>query len=1061
MSRCTACECHQTSKQVVFGTGNVKAKIVSVGEAPGPDEDEDGNPFIGRAGALYDKLLSEANIPRAKIWTDNTVKCFPGRNNKGGIQKPSPEAIDICTGKWLYKQLAIIKPRVILAWGLTAANALLVGNLLPMKDLVGQEIEVTLGSQKYIVVPLYHPSYFLRNSDDHISYGKVLTALQKAAVLAGFSSSGTFVDQVKTEHHQEDKSVITALEAKSGVFEVNPWRPDREYTQAWTDREEIWLIHKEPKSGKKKAEVIKDFEWYFYLRTHDALNKLPQKFWAKWLKDGLVHRLRTDPVNPAWTQVFADRHVVRTTALREHLLESYLTLWDDKTIKKYKEDMRLRDFLDEIESYGVQHYEADLTPTRRFMTDYDIKIQSAYDEMYMDIETDDTLPLGDRNTLGDRRILSIAWETLWADKGKDTKGFLLLKDENDKSERILLEEFAHEMDKIDIMYAWNGNNFDFPIVRHRMRRYKIQAPWEVIHTIDLLRTWIRYFQRGATVNTSYSLQNIAMHVLKQGKIDWKLRAKEMGLKIHTFLELYRQAPALLEEYNRDDCHKLVELERFTGFAKIDQVFSRIGNCFARDYHITTKIDSLLLKRGKQVGTHFRTKKIRIMMEGGKAAYKKSMYADGEVYEGAYVLDPEIGIHEDVAAVDFKGLYPSVMVAWNISPETYITDEQAKEMDPRDYTTCPTGTKFRVDRKGFVPEIFADTGNKRKVYQDLQKKEEVGSDLFLLYYRLAYSFKRLGLSFYGDMGNVESRYFHPKVAEAVTLSGQYVLKAAVEFAEREGVHPLYGDTDSMYIKIPRSKGEDFVKRFNSYFKKHLREKFDIPDERFIIELEYENYFSRMFFVRKKRYAGLMTMYKGADASFTEVKGLEMMRSDGIEYARVMQKTVIEMIVRESRGPLKILDFLLTQRDKVLGSELSLDEITITKAITKPLDQYKAKSVHLKIAEEFRQNKGEFYVGMKIPYVVTSGIKGKLEAVHVDNFTGEYDHQYYWSKLIYPATFRMLVACYPGVQWEQLFVGLTDSQVEKLRHKENEEREDSEDNGGDRAVENHGREDDNAA
>jgi len=1032
MSRCTACECSKTSKQVVFGTGNPKAKIVSVGEGPGPDEDKVGEPFIGRAGSIYDKLLGEAAIPREKIWTDNTVKCFPGRDEKGSIKKPSPESIKICTEKWLFRQLEIIKPRVILAWGLTACNALL-GTTQSMKELVGKEIDTKWG----IVIPLYHPSYFLRNSDDHVSYGKVLTALQKAAVLAGFSSSGTFVDQVKTEHHQEDKRVIAALESKSGVFTVNPWRDDREYTQAWTDGTAICLIHKDTKTGKKKAEVIKDFEWYFYLRTDDVLNKLSQKFWRYWIRDGLVHRFRADPVNPAWTQVFTERHVVRTTALKEHLLESYLTLWDDETIKKYKEDQRLRDFLDEIESYGVQHYEADLTPTRRFMTDYDIKIQSAYDEMYMDIETDDTLPLGDRKTLGDRRILSIAWETLWADKSKPTTGFLLLKKETDRAERELLEEFAYEMNRSsDIMYAWNGNNFDFPIMRHRMRRYKIQAPWEVIHTIDLLRTWIRYFQRGATVNTSYSLQNIAMHILKQGKIDWKLKAKERGLKIHSFLELYRQAPDILEEYNRDDCHKMVELEKFTGFAKIDQVFSRIGNCFARDYHITTKIDSLLLKRGKQAGVHFKTKKIRIMMEGGKAAYKKSMYADGEVYEGAYVLNPEIGIHENVAAVDFKGLYPSVMVAWNISPETFITDEQAKRMDSRDYTTCPTGTKFRTDRKGFVPEIFADTGEKRKVYQDLQKKEEVGSDLFLLYYRLAYSFKRLGLSFYGDMGNVESRYFHPKVAEAVTLSGQYVLKAAVEFAEKEGVHPLYGDTDSMYIKIPQNKGEDFVKRFNDWFKKHLREKFDVPASRFIIELEYENYFKRMFFVRKKRYAGLMTMYKGANASFTEVKGLEMMRSDGIAYARTMQKTVIEMIVREGRGPKQILNFLIEQRDKVLGSELSLDDITITKAITKPLDQYKVRTVHLKIAEEYRKNRGEFFVGMKIPYVVTSGTKGKLEAVHTDDFDGTYDHQYYWSKLIYPPTFRILVACYPGVQWEQLFVGMTDKQIERLRHKDQE-------------------------
>jgi len=230
--------------------------------------------------------------------------------------------------------------------------------------------------------------------------------------------------------------------------------------------------------------------------------------------------------------------------------------------------------------------------------------------------------------------------------------------------------------------------------------------------------------------------------------------------------------------------------------------------------------------------------------------------------------------------------------------------------------------------------------------------------------------------------------------------------------------LVHNTDSMYVQLPADQGAGFVARCNAYLRTHLHEKFGVTDERFTVELEYENYFTRMFFVRKKRYAGLMTMYKGKDASFTEIKGFECMRSDGIEYARQMQRTVIEMIIRERRPPRDLIDFLMDEREKVLQQTLKLEDITITKAVTKPLDQYKSRGVHVQIAQAFRDRGGEYYTGMKIPYVIL-GTKPTLQAIHADDYTGEYDHVYYWDKMIFPPSYRILTACYPYVSWELLF------------------------------------------
>ena len=793
-TRCSECLCAKTSKNVVFGTGNEEAAIFSIGEAPGPDEDAQGLPFIGRAGKVYDKFLLEAKLERKDIWTDNTVKCFPGYDKEKHIQKPSPDAIITCSKLWLFPTLEAIKPRAILTWGSTA-TANMLGKSVAIGKVIGQEFETQYG----IVIPLYHPAYFLRNPADYTAWRKNVDGIVRAKQLVGLSDIGSYTEQKKVEHHQDDKAVISTLTANSGVFEDHPWNKERIYFTAWTDKRDIVLVYKD-EQGKLQEERIKDFKWYFYLKTEDVIN-LGDTFWESFLADDTVFGFEIDPINNKWTMVYADRQIIRSRALREHLLEGGTSIWHDRQIEKYEADQRLRALYDALDAKGIIHYEGDLPPLRRFMTDYDINISTAYNELYVDIETDDTLPLGNRDTLSQRRILSIAYELHFSDKTKEPEvAQMLLKAETDAAEKKLLEDFIKVMAKADILYAWNGNGFDFPILRDRMWMHNLRCRWDYIQVIDLLRTWFRYFTRGAAINTSYSLQNIARHVLKQDKIDWREKALEQGKKITRMLQLYRQAPDILLEYNADDVHKMVELEKFMGFAKIDQLFCRIGNCFPRDYHISTKIDALLLKRGKYAGVHFKSWRGVIMgadsgrrRDAGSNKLKKSEKSKNESYTGGYVLVPERGLHTNVAALDFKALYPSVMVAFNISPEIHVPPEEIPNHDPKDLITCPSGTTFLREPAGFIPTIFKHTGERRKIYQKLQGEQEVGSDLFLLYYRLAYSFKRLGLSFYGEMGNAASRYYNTRVAEAVTKSGQYLLRKSIELAAEKGWKPLYGDS----------------------------------------------------------------------------------------------------------------------------------------------------------------------------------------------------------------------------------------------------------------------------
>ncbi len=152
---CTKCGLGATRIQTVFSRGNPEAQLCFVGEAPGADEDEQGAPFVGRAGQLLDKMIVAMGLDPAKdVYVCNIIKCRPPGN-----RKPEPAEIEACI-PYLHEQLAAIKPKAIVALGNTAVGALL-GTKLGITKVRGQW-KLYRGSIP--VMPTYHPSYLLRPS---------------------------------------------------------------------------------------------------------------------------------------------------------------------------------------------------------------------------------------------------------------------------------------------------------------------------------------------------------------------------------------------------------------------------------------------------------------------------------------------------------------------------------------------------------------------------------------------------------------------------------------------------------------------------------------------------------------------------------------------------------------------------------------------------------------------------------------------------------------------------------------------------------------------------------
>ena len=183
-TRCTRCPLYRNATQVVFGKGVPRAHLMLVGEQPGDREDQVGLPFVGPAGQVLDKALSEAGIDRAQIYVTNAVKHFKSvpRGKRRIHQKPNRYEIERCRW-WLDKELEIVRPRLIVALGATAASAL-TGKTLTISKVRGRKISLREGLDGLVTV---HPSYILRLRDEAKpqAYRGLVADLQLAATILG------------------------------------------------------------------------------------------------------------------------------------------------------------------------------------------------------------------------------------------------------------------------------------------------------------------------------------------------------------------------------------------------------------------------------------------------------------------------------------------------------------------------------------------------------------------------------------------------------------------------------------------------------------------------------------------------------------------------------------------------------------------------------------------------------------------------------------------------------------------------------------------------------------
>ena len=171
LGECTRCKLHKTRNKIVFGDGSPKADLVFIGEGPGADEDAQGLPFVGRAGKLLTQMIEAMGLRRGDVYICNVVKCRPPEN-----RQPEKDEVTACS-PFLFRQLDVLQPKVIVCLGSTAAQTLLQTNR-GISHFRGEWMDF----RGYKLLATYHPAYLLRNPG---AKGEVWKDLQKVMAELG------------------------------------------------------------------------------------------------------------------------------------------------------------------------------------------------------------------------------------------------------------------------------------------------------------------------------------------------------------------------------------------------------------------------------------------------------------------------------------------------------------------------------------------------------------------------------------------------------------------------------------------------------------------------------------------------------------------------------------------------------------------------------------------------------------------------------------------------------------------------------------------------------------
>ena len=361
------------------------------------------------------------------------------------------------------------------------------------------------------------------------------------------------------------------------------------------------------------------------------------------------------------------------------------------------------------------------------------------------------------------------------------------------------------------------------------------------------------------------------------------------------------------------------------------------------------------------------------------------------YAGGIVLRPKPGIHRDVAVLDFRSMYPNLMILYNISPDTYVPPKSKVSL--RDVHVAPeVGHRFMKEPAGLYRFALQNLIDARREIQSELEKTSAGSVKYKVLDARQRAVKIVANAMYGYAGWIGARWYSKAVAEATAAWGRDVITRSLNLARKMNLEVIYGDTDSLFVENDEKKIKKVVGQIGEKLGLEAR-----PDK---------VYRSVLFTEAKKKYSGLTSQGQ------LDIVGLEAVRGDWTEAARSVQRTVVDMVLR-GRTREEAERFVLSYISDLRAGKISVEDLVIWKTLSKPVEEYKVNAPHVAAARKLKKEGWDLGSGDIVGYVIVKG-SGRLyeRAEPYLLTTGDnLDLQYYEENQVWPAVSRILEALAP--------------------------------------------------
>ncbi|MEM5829229.1 MAG: DNA polymerase domain-containing protein [Candidatus Aenigmatarchaeota archaeon] len=592
-----------------------------------------------------------------------------------------------------------------------------------------------------------------------------------------------------------------------------------------------------------------------------------------------------------------------------------------------------------------------------------------------------------------------------------------------KNEKEMLEKFLEIIDKFDpdIIVGYNINDFDIPYINERLRINKLRRSIgrcvekslvskklgenryknSVFGRVIVDPYWIIKDMAGRGFFTGlkrFSLGEVSKYLLGEEKIEFS----------HTDMPIAwngneEQMKRFIDYARRDSelvLRLLLEkhfLDKYIGISKVSGLLLQDS----LDTGEAGKVENLLLREFDKNGFVLPCK------PSEKEIARRKAERDVKGFKGAFVLDPEVGLHTTcVIYLDFASMYPSIFISYNICPTTLLIEKK----EGVEAITTPFGTSFIPPsiRKGIIPQTLERLIKERNMIKAQMKveKDPVRKRALDAYQE---GLKRIANASYGYTGFLLGRLYVLDIANAITSCGRYYIQETKKLVESNTRYRvIYGDTDSVMVKTDTGDIDKAIEIGNQ-IADFLNEKFEGK-----LKVKVENVFRTLLILTKKRYAGWS--FEKIDSQYKDeivMKGIETVRRDWCDLVSETQEAVLNILLRE-QNPAKAFTYFKDVIQKLQNGQIPLEKLVIIKGISKRPDQYKGVQPHIELVKRMKK-RGETTIpsiGDRVGFVIVKGAQMVSERAEDPEYVKKHglkiDSRYYIESQILPPLERVFEA-----------------------------------------------------